>query len=81
MDDRLLPDSPISREAVELSSVSSHAFYRHHNLHAYFWGRVLDDAASHYLDEAVFVATMLHDLGLTDGHRLHGTKDDCFCVV
>ena len=32
-------------------------------------------------DEATFVAVLLHDLGLTEGHRLKSGKEQCFTIV
>ena len=40
-----------------------------------------DDGSKSFDDEAVFVAIMLHDMGLTDGHRLNGGKQQCFTIV
>lgn len=32
-------------------------------------------------DEAIYTAILLHDLGLTDLHRLKGEKEQCFTIV
>lgn len=79
--DILPPDSAIARAAVELSEDACAPFLHNHNLRAYFWARLLDDGARPFDDEATFVALMLHDLGLTAAHRLHGDKEQCFTIV
>jgi HD domain len=52
-----------------------------HCLRAYFWARLLDSDTRPFDDEAVFVALMLHDLGLTDRWRLQGQTHHCFTQV
>lgn len=79
--DILPPDSAVAREAIAISEDACPPFLHNHNLRAYFWARLLDDSAKHFDDEATFVALMLHDLGLTDAHRLHGQKEQCFTIV
>jgi hypothetical protein len=77
----LPPESAITREAITICQDAGAPFLFHHCLRAYFWARLLDDGALAYDDEAVFTALMLHDLGLTDRHRLRGNTDQCFCIV
>jgi hypothetical protein len=81
VDDILPPDSAIAREALAMCESASAPFLFNHSLRAYFWARLLDDGSVPFDDEAVFAAIMLHDMGITDGHRLNGTTDQCFTLV
>jgi hypothetical protein len=77
----LPPDSAIAREALAMAQDSSPPYLMNHSLRAYFWARLLDADTRPFDDEAVFVALMLHDLGLTDRWRLQGQAQHCFSVV
>lgn len=79
--DILPPDSAIAREALAMSAEVCPPFLHNHNLRAYFWARLLDEGHQPFDDEAVFVALMLHDFGLTDQYRLHGSSEQCFTIV
>jgi hypothetical protein len=79
--DILQPDSAIAREAVALAQDCSPPYLLNHCLRAYFWARLLDADARPFDDEAVFVALMLHDLGLTERWRLQGQTHHCFTVA
>ncbi|OYU33767.1 HD domain-containing protein [Novosphingobium sp. PASSN1] len=81
VDDILPPDSAIAREAMAMCEAASAPFLFNHSLRAYFWARLLDDGSKPFDDEAVFTAIMLHDMGLTDAHRLQGSDEQCFTVV
>ena len=81
VDDILPPDSAVAREAMLMCEQDSAPYLVNHCLRSYFWARLLDDGAKPYDDEAVFVAFMLHDMGLTDKHRLAGSHEQCFTVV
>jgi hypothetical protein len=81
VDDILPPDSAISREATAICQDASAPYLFNHCLRAYFWARLLDEGRQAFDDEAVFTALMLHDLGLTDGLRLSGDREQCFTVV
>lgn len=79
--DILPPDTAIAREALAMSAEVCPPFLHNHNLRAYFWARLLDDGSQSFDDEAVFVALMLHDFGLTEKYRLTGSKEQCFTIV
>jgi HD domain len=81
VDDILPPDSAIAREAMAMCEVDSPPFLFNHSLRAYFWARLLDDGSAPFDNEAVFTAIMLHDMGLTDRHRLNGSTEQCFTLV
>jgi hypothetical protein len=81
VEDILPPDSAITREATALCQDASAPYLFNHCLRSYFWARLLDDGRVPFDDEALFTATMLHDLGLTDAHRLSGVEEQCFCIV
>lgn len=77
----LPPDSAITREAIAICQDASPPYLLNHCLRAYFWARLLDDGRQPFDDEALYTALMLHDLGLTDTHRLIGDKEQCFTIV
>lgn len=79
--DILPPDSAIAQEAIALTRECSPAYLLNHCLRAYFWARLLDADARHFDDEALFVALMLHDWGLTERWRLKGQTQQCFTAV
>jgi hypothetical protein len=81
VDDILPPDSAIAREAMSMCEIASETYLLHHCLRSYFWARLLDDGCQSFDDEAVFTAFMLHDMGLTDKHRLVGDHEQCFTIV
>lgn len=77
----LPPDSAIVREAVAMAQDCSPPYLLNHCFRAYFWARLLDADKRPFDDEAVFVALMLHDLGLTERWRLQGNVHSCFTAV
>ncbi len=77
----LPPDSMIARHAVAMARDCSPPYLFNHCLRAYFWARLLDADERPFDDEAVFVALMLHDIGLTDRWRLRGQEESCFTIV
>jgi HD domain len=79
--DILPPDTALAREAISLARDASSPALFHHCLRAYFWAKLLDTDTRSYDDEAVFVACMLHDLGLTEQYRLQGDQQQCFTSV
>nr|WP_298895049.1 HD domain-containing protein [uncultured Altererythrobacter sp.] len=81
VDEILPPDSAIALEALAMCEEFSDPYLLNHCLRAYFWARLLDDGAQAFDDEALFSAIMLHDMGLTDAHRLKGDEQQCFTVV
>ncbi len=79
--DILPPDTAVAREALAIARDASSEALFNHCLRAYFWARLLDVDARAYDDEGVFVACMLHDLGLTECYRLQGDQQQCFTSV
>ena len=77
----LPPDTSIAREALAIAQDASSPSLFNHCLRAYFWARLLDNDLRSYDDEGVFVACMLHDLGLTERYRLQGDQQQCFTIV
>ena len=74
------PDSQLARFAREkMQDVCSQSL-GHHNYRAYLWASLLAQACGHKPDpEILFVACMLHDLGLTQAH--HGcSQGHCFTL-
>lgn len=81
VEDILPPDSAIAREALTLCRDASPVFLFNHCLRAYFWARLLDREPGKIDSEALFVAMMLHDLGLAPRHRLDPLRDACFAAT
>lgn len=82
VEDILPPDSAIALEALSLCREASPLFLLNHCLRSYFWARLLDEQDEKIDQEALFVATMLHDLGLAPEHRLGCyDNDECFTAV
>lgn len=72
------PDTPLAIAAEAVCREASAPWLYDHCLRAWYWGRLLDDGRAPFDEEAVWVAFLLHDLGLTDTHRLHGDQIQCF---
>jgi len=72
------PDTPLAIAAEALCREASAPWLYDHSLRAWYWGRLLDDGRAPFDEEAVWVAFLLHDLGLTDKHRLKGEQVHCF---
>jgi hypothetical protein len=82
VEDILPPDSAIALEALALCREASPVFLLNHCLRSYFWARLLDDRDEKLDQEALFVAMMLHDLGLVPDHKLDCyAADECFTAV
>jgi hypothetical protein len=61
------PDSEVARAAADLASEASPEFLLNHVHRTYWYGRTL--VRTDLDEEAAYVASMLHDLGLTDRFR------------
>ena len=73
-----LPDTPTARAADALCREASEPFLANHQLRSYLWAAVLGGARGIEVDqESLFVATALHDLGLTERYW----ADACFEVT
>lgn len=82
-----IPDSRLSREAQELAQESEPEFLFNHSVRTFLLARLIGRARTLSFDEeALFVAAMLHDIGLTDrfgGHErfevdgAHAARDLC----
>lgn len=65
-----LPDSALARRAYTLAREVSPPMLLNHVMRSYVFGRLLHADAANALDEeAIFVAAVLHDLGLTEHAR------------
>ncbi len=76
------PDSELSRKAIELCSTVSSDYLTNHCLRSYLWARIF--AAQdriNFDDEFLFLACMLHDLGLTDQFRPRSPDVHCFSLA
>lgn len=78
LDDIAPPDSAVATAAEALCREASEPWLYHHALRAWYWGRLLDDGAQQLDKEAVYVAFLLHDLGLTERYRLPNDHVQCF---
>ena len=62
-----LIDSDIARKATELSRASSPAYLFNHAMRTFLFGSLVGKASSQRFDEeALYLACVLHDIGLTD---------------
>ncbi|OGB27536.1 MAG: hypothetical protein A3I66_06565 [Burkholderiales bacterium RIFCSPLOWO2_02_FULL_57_36] len=78
LDSIRIPDTTAARDAFELCTEASVPFLINHCVRTYLWGALL--AANdrlQYDEELFYVASLLHDLGLTDTCRRNG-KCNCF---
>lgn len=69
-----LPDTAIARAALEVAQAYCSPALLNHSIRSFLWGRVYAERLGHAFDaELYFVASMLHDIGLTrefDNHAL-----------
>ena len=73
-----IPDTAAARDAFDLCTRCSEPFLLNHCMRTYLWGVLLAAKDKLQYDEELFyVASLLHDLGLTDTCRRNG-KCDCF---
>ena len=77
-----IPDSGLCKSARELLESASEPWLVDHCLRTFLWAAILGKKGQHRFDEEVlFVASALHDLGLTStGSRLSPTSAECFAV-
>lgn len=76
-----LPDSLLCREADAYCAEVSPTFLHHHCLRTYFWGAlVAQHDAIRFDAEQLWLAAMLHDLGLT-AEKNHVPGCSCFAVA
>lgn len=74
-----IPDTRDARDAFELCAQTSPAFLVNHCMRTYLWGALLAAGEQLRYDEELFyVASLLHDLGLTEAH--HGSAN-CSCFA
>ncbi len=76
-----IPDSDISKHAVALCRDAGEEWIFYHSMRAYVWARLLTDSSRKFDDEALFVALMLHDMGLAKKHSLPPGELGCFTQV
>jgi len=70
VDKLAIPDSPIAMQAEELCREASPPIFVEHCLRTYAWGMILADADGLRPDVELFwVASLLHDLALTERFR------------
>jgi SAM-dependent methyltransferase len=73
----LPPDGAVSRAAEALAAEVSEPWLFNHSARAYLWARLLLPDLR-FDDEAVYVALMLHDLGLTQAFMDRSGEEVCF---
>ncbi|HEU5024738.1 MAG TPA: HD domain-containing protein [Spirillospora sp.] len=77
-----LPDTDLTRRAYDLVFATGTAALAHHSVRTYLFGRAIGEArglrpGADYDDETLFLASVLHDLGLTgQGNRGHRFEVD-----
>lgn len=76
-----IPDSPTATRAAELCAQLSPVWLAHHCARTYLYGSLLALRKGQSYDEELFyVASMLHDLGLTPTHWGKDPTAHCFAV-
>lgn len=82
LDELAPPDSAVARKALELCSMVSPDYLTNHCLRSYLWARVFarQDGIT-FDDEFLYLACMLHDLGLTDQFRPQEPGMCCFSLA
>ncbi len=76
-----LPDSAAALRASEHARALSQPWLFNHCLRTYVWGAMLGQLDQINFDqELLFVASTLHDLGLTDSHNCKEPSCSCFAV-
>lgn len=80
LDSIRLPDTRAARDALELCTQALPTFLLNHCVRTYLWGALLARRDKLLYDEELFyVASLLHDLGLTDQYRPEG-RCACFAM-
>src|SRR5947209_3869951 len=65
-----VPDTPAAKEAEELCSQMRPAFLVPHSHRTYIWATILGTHRNLSYDaEVLYVSSLLHDLGLSEGHQ------------
>lgn len=78
--DQAPPDTRLARAIEEVAGAALPAPLLGHSLRTWIWGSMLAELDGiAYDDEALYVAALLHDLGLAPGHR-PGPGAGCFAV-
>ena len=76
------PDTDLAQRAEELCARVSSKALHHHCLRTYVWGRALAELdAIRFDDELFYVASVLHDLGLTPHPQAQAADVHCFAVA
>jgi HD domain len=76
-----IPDSPAAVRAAELCAQLSPLWLQHHCTRTYVWGSLFALRYSRpYDEELLYVAAMLHDLGLTPAYTGKDATARCFAV-
>lgn len=77
-----IPDSPVAQRATAHAKALSEPWLYNHCVRTYLWGAMLAQSDRIPFDEELlYVASILHDLGLTDAHRCQGQSCACFAVA
>jgi len=75
----VVPDSVIARRAADLCATNSSPSLTNHCLRTFYWGSLLAQARDVRFDVELFwVASLLHDLGLTDSFGFQDDRYHCF---
>lgn len=81
VDELLPPDSEAARKAALLCTEVSSPFLVTHCQRMYVWARLLGERQTlRYDSELLYVACMLHDLGLTPAYAGCGEHAECFTI-
>jgi hypothetical protein len=77
-----IPDSSVARRASEHAKALGAPSLHNHCVRAYLWGAMLAQSDEIQFDEELFyVASILHDLGLTQSGHCKDSACTCFAVA
>lgn len=76
-----LPDSRSSQQALALITLLGQPWVLNHSVRTYVWGAMLAQKDGIGFDQELFyIASLLHDLGLTETHNCKNAACACFAV-
>jgi hypothetical protein len=77
-----VPDTAAAKRAVSLAAKLADPYLLNHCFRSYFWATLLARVDRIKFDpELLFVAAILHDLGLTSTHAHGKSNEHCFAVT
>jgi len=79
--DFTIPDSTLVNQTIEFLRDSHQEFLINHCFRTYQFGNIIGQNESIKFDKELFaVASLMHDVGLTEKHRFKHTNCNCFAI-